>query len=63
MPQTKIRAHAEDKGELVIITTEHGQKAVIPKDKLCELTFRYNIQIENIKLNCQTTQKQPLEPE
>jgi len=47
-----IKAKVIDKGELVVIETELGQKAVIPRDKLCELSARFNIEFTNIRLEC-----------
>ena len=52
MVQRKTRARVEDKGEVVLVITELDQKAVIPKDKLCELAARYNIEYTNIDLKC-----------
>ena len=52
MGTPKIRARVIDKGEIVIIITEFNQKAIIPKDKLCELAARFNLIYENIEISC-----------
>ncbi len=48
-----VKARVTEKGDLVIVETELGQKAVVPRDKLCELATRFNIEYENIKLECE----------
>jgi hypothetical protein len=55
MSRPRIKAKITDKGELVIVTTELGQQAVVPKDRLCELALRFNLEFENIEINCATT--------
>ncbi len=47
-----IKARIIDKGELVVVETELGQKAIIPKDKLCEFTQRFNLKLENYQIEC-----------
>ncbi|MCE4628127.1 MAG: hypothetical protein F7C34_03140 [Desulfurococcales archaeon] len=48
-----IKARVTEKGDLVVVETELGQKAVVPRDKLCELAIRFNLEYENIKLECE----------
>ena len=48
-----IKARVEERGDLVIVETEIGQKAVIPRDKLCELAARFNIEYINIDIKCE----------
>ncbi len=60
----KTKATITIKGDLAIITTQHGQTAVIPKEKLCDLAARYNLQYTNKNINCTTNkQKQYIEIE
>jgi len=46
----------EERGDLAVIETELGQKAVIPRDKLCELAIRYDIEFININIKCEGDQ-------
>ncbi len=47
-----VKAKIIDKGELVVVITELGQKAVVPKDKLCELIQRFNLELVDYSIEC-----------
>ena len=63
MGAPKIKARVIDKGEIVIIITEFDQKAVVPKDKLCELAARFNLEYENIDISCPEMKVEIIEEE
>ena len=63
MGAPKIRARVIDRGEVVVVITEFGQKAVIPRDKLCELAARFNLEYENIDLSCPEIKVEIIEEE
>ncbi len=48
-----VKARIERLGELVLIETEYGQKAVVPADSLCDLIARYRIEIVNEEVKCE----------
>jgi hypothetical protein len=50
-----IKAKVDYRGELAVVETELGQRAVIPKDKLCELAARFNLEYININIDCKST--------
>jgi hypothetical protein len=57
MPSRTLKARVDYKGDLAIVETELGQKAVIPKDKLCELAARFNLEYVNIDIDCREFKK------
>jgi len=48
-----VKARIERVGELVILETEFGQKAVVPQDTLCDLIARYRLEIVNEAVKCE----------
>ncbi len=48
-PRKPIRAQAKIIGEMVLVETEDGAKAVVPKKEVCKLIERYNLVIKGYK--------------
>ncbi len=41
-----MKAKVEKRGSLAFIVTEHGQKAVVPWDSLCNFIAKYGLEVE-----------------
>ncbi|MEB3845263.1 MAG: hypothetical protein LRS48_06275 [Desulfurococcales archaeon] len=48
-----VKAKVEEHGDLLIVKTEYGQVAVIPRERICELIARFNLEIDNLPVNCE----------
>ena len=48
-----VKARIQRFGELILVETEYGQKAVVPADTLCDLIARYKLEIVNEEVRCE----------
>ena len=47
-----VKAWVSERGDLIVVKTEYEQVAVIPREKLCELMSRFNLEIQNMEVKC-----------
>jgi len=48
-----VKAWIRRVGDLVLVETETGQKAVVPAGSLCSLIARFRLQIVNEEVRCE----------
>ena len=48
-----VKAWIYRQGDLVLVETESGQKAVVPSSSLCNLIVRFRLEIVNEEIRCE----------
>jgi len=48
-----VKAWIRRRGDLVLVETESGQKAVVPLGSLCSLIARFRLEIVNEEVKCE----------